>query len=302
MKKINLLLSTTYRTCLVNYWIVPVLRDHFNVLYYEDQPITSPNDTIIIVNDIDNLWAANYHDQGYPIIFEHLWNSNFVTPWENSALLTCKNWFWYHESLYYRSRGLNTYQPNKKFDKLAFMPLWNQKQHRDLLYESLNDILDTMTYSYVSKGIDLPNDDITSSMRHNHFNSSWYDNTYFSIVAETWVEESRPLFVSEKTYKPLAFYHPFVILGQPNILKFIKDLGFETFENLFDETYDADSFEIKFSKITNNIRNFKQVPYDTLTLSKLKHNHEHFFNQDLVIQGVIKEIINPILEYFETKQ
>jgi hypothetical protein len=301
MKKINLLLSTAHRTCLVNYWIVPFLREYFNILYYEDNPAINSNNTIVVVNDVDNTWAEKYRDQNYPIVFEYLWNSNNAVAWDQSLTLTCKSWFWYHESLYYASRGLNKYYPNKTFNKLAFMPLWNQKQHRDSLFQSLNDILDKLVYSYVSKGINLPDDDITSSMRHNHFNSTWYDDTYFSIVAETWVDASRPLFVSEKTYKPLAFYHPFIILGQPNILKFIKDLGFETFENLFDETYDTDSFDIRFSKIINNIRNFKQVPYDTLTLSKLKHNHEQFFNRDLVTQRMIKEIINPIFEYFETR-
>ena len=64
-----------------------------------------------------------------------------------------------------------------------------------------------------------------------------YEKTYFSIVTETlFVEQEK--FVSEKTYKPILHYHPFVIVGSPNTLTYLKSYGFKTFDKWWDESYD----------------------------------------------------------------
>jgi len=45
-------------------------------------------------------------------------------------------------------------------------------------------------------------------------------------------------FITEKTFRPMACGHPFIVLGNNNILKTLHDLGFETFGSLWDESYD----------------------------------------------------------------
>lgn len=74
---------------------------------------------------------------------------------------------------------------------------------------------------------------------HNYFNSSesWL-NSYFSIVSETSVESGH-LFITEKCIRPMIYFHPFIILGNPNTLKELRKLGFETFPEFFDESYDT---------------------------------------------------------------
>lgn len=302
MEKINLLLSHNNRNSFNNYWIVNILHDFFKVIFIEDYPTYDKSNTVVMCAANEPDWVRPFQDQNYKIITEHLWNSGPANSLNNSMLLTNKNWFWYSESLYYISKGQQNYIPNKTYKKLALMPLWNYNPFRDQLVNSIADLLDNFIYSYVDKGIYLPDDDVFSSSRYNHFNPSWYNDTYFSIVAETRVD-TEYFFISEKTYKPLAFYHPFVILGQSGILQHLRDNGFETYENLFDETYDISiDFNVRFEKVISCIRNYNNIPYDQITLDKLQHNHDLFFDRGIVMDRLTKEIINPIFEYFETRR
>lgn len=64
-----------------------------------------------------------------------------------------------------------------------------------------------------------------------------YEDTYFSVVTETLFDENE-MFVSEKTYKPILHFHPFVIVGSPHTLNYLKSYGFKTFNKWWDESYD----------------------------------------------------------------
>jgi hypothetical protein len=59
----------------------------------------------------------------------------------------------------------------------------------------------------------------------------------FSIVVET-EAENREYHITEKTLKCLVTGHPFVVIGTPGYLNFIRDMGFVTCNHLFPEDYD----------------------------------------------------------------
>ena len=71
-----------------------------------------------------------------------------------------------------------------------------------------------------------------------------YLNSYISLSAETLFSPSvlngvtYELDITEKTYKPIVAMQPFIVLGQPGILAFLKDQGFKTFNKWWDESYD----------------------------------------------------------------
>lgn len=67
-----------------------------------------------------------------------------------------------------------------------------------------------------------------------------YEKTYFSIVSET-DAYSWYLFITEKTLKPIMNLHPFLINGNPHILRHLKKLGFQTFDKWWDESYDNET-------------------------------------------------------------
>jgi len=65
-----------------------------------------------------------------------------------------------------------------------------------------------------------------------------YFDSYLHIIAETWYRTDGQVFFSEKSFKPMLFHTPFVIFNSYNSLSKLRELGFETFGNIIDESYD----------------------------------------------------------------
>jgi len=77
-------------------------------------------------------------------------------------------------------------------------------------------------------------------------NSQLYDKDFFytqsflDLVTETIVhDEDDNLFITEKTYRSIVSGNIFLIVGQPGILAHLKSFGIKTFDDIFDESYDA---------------------------------------------------------------
>lgn len=65
------------------------------------------------------------------------------------------------------------------------------------------------------------------------------NKSFLFLVTETHFG-NRSVFISEKTFKPVLLKMPFISLGNPGTLVALKELGFKTFDNWIDESYDAD--------------------------------------------------------------
>ena len=64
-----------------------------------------------------------------------------------------------------------------------------------------------------------------------------YERTFISIISETLMDEDT-IFISEKTWKPIMIGHPFIMLGNKGALKYLKSIGYRTFDKWIDEKYD----------------------------------------------------------------
>jgi hypothetical protein len=75
-------------------------------------------------------------------------------------------------------------------------------------------------------------------------NYSRVRDTLFEMVFETIYEANEDLIIqtSEKTFKPFVHKKPFLIFSYTGIWKELKNLGFKSFEYMFDETYDDMSY------------------------------------------------------------
>lgn len=315
MKKYSLILSEKHFTSFHSTYFHELFSEYFDIKFIERTNNIDPKTCFPVVDCMDivskkKIWCEYLKVQGYHIFIDTLWCLGDYSD-ENSYNISNANWFWYHESLLYSQLGYNQYQPNKSYKKLGLMPMGLIKCHFDILYEKMIPYLEDFYYSYIERlGKYLPNDADplfppspgSTGQQQRYFNPIWYDDTYFSLVAETTTDLSNGRHVTEKSFKPISYYHPFIIWGQPGTLEFLKNLGFETFPTIFDESYDQiEDHILRLDKIIDNVKNFKRQEYDSLTLEKLAHNHDLFYNKKIIKDRILKEIIYPMIEWIETK-
>jgi hypothetical protein len=67
-----------------------------------------------------------------------------------------------------------------------------------------------------------------------------HDQTVFQIVNETIVDDYQQttLFYSEKTFRPISCFQPFLIYGQPGCNRYLKELGYQLYDDWFDLSFD----------------------------------------------------------------
>lgn len=95
---------------------------------------------------------------------------------------------------------------------------------------------------------DLTNNQFWPTTRWRQLKSDdvvYYQDSYFSVISErvffnnTLLDEGWTHFLTEKVFRPVYLKHPFIFLSWPGSLKHMRDLGYQTFNGLIDETYDT---------------------------------------------------------------
>jgi hypothetical protein len=112
------------------------------------------------------------------------------------------------------------------------------------------------------------------------FNHDIYKNSLLSVVTESAYYYSG-MFITEKVFKAIVAGHPFMVLGQPGILKTLRDMGYKTDFYGIDQSYDDIidpidrfyKFHLSLSKWINLDRNSK-----IQSIKKSKDIIEHNFN------------------------
>lgn len=116
-----------------------------------------------------------------------------------------------------------------------------------------------------------------------HVVTEYYERSYFSLVSETGMDHY--LRLSEKTFKPLANYHPYIVIGCHGTLRYLKSLGYETFPEFFDESYDEETnIPKRLLMVVDEVEKFAKLSKEEKdrrlhsVKDKLIHNHNLFFN------------------------
>jgi nucleoside-diphosphate-sugar epimerase len=130
------------------------------------------------------------------------------------------------------------------------------------------------------------------------FPISHIEKSFFYLVTETLVEPDT-LFITEKTFKPLAMGVPFVVFGNINTLQSLKEMGYKTFSDWWDESYDeVIDVETRMSMILKIIDEFSKKPlYELIRIREemtevLRHNKK-VFNQRLYDNHYMIKHIEP---------
>jgi hypothetical protein len=119
-------------------------------------------------------------------------------------------------------------------------------------------------------------------------------NSYLHVVTETNFNSTQ-LFLSEKIFKPIIHFQPFVVLGNPGTLGLLKDLGYKTFSEYIDETYDVEKdVKLRTYKVFTAVENFinKSPKHLTELIISMKPIFEHNLNnlRKRALGGAYKEV------------
>jgi hypothetical protein len=121
-------------------------------------------------------------------------------------------------------------------------------------------------------------------------NSHWtliaehFDDAYCHLVLETLydAEQSGGTFITEKTFKPIRHAQPFVIFGTADSLATLKKLGYKTFDDVLDNSYDSESDNTqRFIKTLNTLQRLNDSDLHEFYVSckeQVMHNQELFLN------------------------
>ena len=160
--------------------------------------------------------------------------------------------------------------------------LFNTKTQRDHLNEYFREPRQLK--------LDISSEKLQQDDRY--FDKTLYESSYFSLVNETIFYENDSnqlmnLFITEKTYKPLMNYHPFIIVGLPYTLRYLRQQGYQTFPEMFDEFYDAfKDPKQRLQCIIDQLENWKGISTDDKNEKynsirhKLAFNRFHFLHQN----------------------
>ena len=111
--------------------------------------------------------------------------------------------------------------------------------HRQILVQYLDRVKDR---GYLSSAADIALTDATTGdypIPNDVYTlgdiATWQD-AYLNIVTET-TFNNNDFFISEKTWKPIIGLRPFFVYGQPKLRQYLKEQGFDIFEDIIN--YDS---------------------------------------------------------------
>jgi hypothetical protein len=156
----------------------------------------------------------------------------------------------------YRDQGLLSFCPPKLTYEGELSDLIGFEEQYPNIYKEWIDLKITEHLPLI-----LPKDldpyDVTQS-DINPINDEYPDkfyNSYLHIITETIVQHTG--FFSEKMFKPIIYFQPFVLVGQCCALEHLRKLGYKTFSDVIDESYDLEpDLELRLEKAITAAINF----------------------------------------------
>jgi hypothetical protein len=120
--------------------------------------------------------------------------------------------------------------------------------------------------------------------------------------------------MTEKIWKPIMAQHLFIVHGNHLYLQKLREMGFKTFSNYFDESYDIEQNpDVRIDKIVSLCKELKDPSTDLKhghkkwqdiylqTKALRQHNYDTMFNKEK-LSLEINKTITLFLEFADTSQ
>ena len=256
--------------------------------------LKSKNFKIIISSQwesAENFQRSNFYPLGYKN--EFVWHGQ-------------QSWFWFYMLTKHENNTLKFDHSIKTHDYLYLNK--QPRSHRLLLYKKLitNNCLDKSLYSFtkhkdpvkLDSNYELPWINTEKDYTAYGFDQDIYEKPYnvtgCSIVSET-NDNDTDVFMTEKIWKPIVAGHVFIVHGNYRYLEKLKEMGYKTFESVFDESYDSikDRNE-RIKVIAKLVQSLKGSDWNNIyhkTKNIRKHNQENFWNKNHLKLLINKELL-----------
>lgn len=213
--------------------------------------------------------------------------------------------------------------PGRLLDVLRVMadPIFRETNNISWYDDEMIDIM----YSIVPR-------DIEQDSRDNHkIPKKFFEETKFSFVTETiggsghqvWdsltsaypafsshlgyyadpvfrLNHRRYGFITEKTFRPLAVGHPFVALGNNKLLYTLQALGFETYNSVWNESYDKTVVDIdRFTQTLDRVVDLINNGFNERAAKEIaEHNKARFWDDKARKDVLNKWLVEPLLDAY----
>lgn len=147
-------------------------------------------------------------------------------------------------------------------------------------------------------------DNLTSSCASADYDPADFVASCISVVLETVFDGSK-IHLTEKTLRPIACGHPFILAAGPGSLEYVRSYGFKTFSPWINEDYDSETNSVQ--RLQAIVREMKRLAalrsdeFDKINqeLRKIsKFNQERFFSADFSEQ-VSAELTHNLAQAFD---
>ena len=132
------------------------------------------------------------------------------------------------------------------------------------------------------------------------FSLKWPQKCRVNIITESQardliIEHTPPhpvRFLTEKTFKAMAWGMPFLFVGNQHGLQRIRDLGFKTFPEWFDESYDElDNYNLRIQGMFDSYEKFLSEKH---SIDEIRNSLEHNFNLIHDSYWVSSRLVDPM--------
>lgn len=291
--------------------IIADLRTRCRYLVVEINEFVDPK-LIVLEQTLHGAWpqiqitgtaVPNYNSK---MIFSGAWCTMSANPYSNSQLRP-----WAQEQMQRLVPAMT--QKSRVFDCL----LGTQRPHRDFIANrlSVSNLQDCFVFSYFRRHIghglwpESLDSQIVATGSKTHaadphsaplsvlLPTDIYNQTHYSIVAETTAYNDFS-FYTEKIVKPLVAKRLFVVFAGRHYLANLRRMGFQTFGNVIDESYDEIACDYtRWESAWRQVERLcTQDPQSVLTEIQhiVEHNHHWFRGTDWYLS--VRDHINSVLD------
>jgi hypothetical protein len=181
---------------------------------------------------------------------------------------------------------------HKDFEYNFVCPQRIYKPHRGALHGSLNNSIGNI--SLQTKGIELAYPSLTMQEYDDTYNNLLnllamkknYNTSLFIIISESQYAEEYGI-ITEKTWNAIVAGHPFLMCAHQFALVQLQGLGFHTYSNIFDETYDELDNIVRMKDMLDSNYSFthERLSYTEMEniynelQGLINYNRDYFFDQ-----------------------